>query len=248
MLILLPPSETKRDGGAELSQLRLDALSFPALTEHRRATLAAVETLSQDPDAAAKALGIGPSLTFELERNRTLTTSSLLPAMDRYTGVLYDALETSTLTPEARRFLGEHMVVGSALFGLIRGRDEIPAYRLSAGSKLPGLRLKAHWRQAVAAELASHPGLVLDLRSESYSALGPVVASGAGAYLRVVTAGDDGARRALNHFNKKGKGLFVRALATSGVVLNTVDDLLDWASDAGIGLTRGAEGEIDLLV
>jgi cytoplasmic iron level regulating protein YaaA (DUF328/UPF0246 family) len=248
VLILLPPSETKRDGGAELSQLRLEHLSFPALTEHRRATLAAVHTLSQDPDAAAKALGIGPSLAFELERNRTLTTSSLLPAMDRYTGVLYDALETRTLTPEARSFLGEHMVVGSALFGLIRGRDEIPAYRLSAGSKLPGLRLKAHWRQAIVAELASHPGLVLDLRSESYSALGPVLASGSGAYLRVVTAGDDGARRALNHFNKKGKGLFVRALATSGVVLNTVDELLDWAAGAGIGLARGAEGELDLLV
>jgi cytoplasmic iron level regulating protein YaaA (DUF328/UPF0246 family) len=248
VLILLPPSETKRNGGAELTQLRLEELSFPALTEHRRATLAAVGTLSQDPDAAAKALGIGPSLAFELERNRTLTTSSLLPAMDRYTGVLYDALETSTLGPEARLFLGEHMVVGSALFGLIRGRDEIPAYRLSAGSKLPGLKLKAHWRQAITAELASHNGLVLDLRSESYSALGPVLSSGSGVYLRVVTAGDDGARRALNHFNKKGKGLFVRALASSGIVFDSVDELLDWAADAGIGLTRGAEGEIDLLV
>lgn len=248
MLILLPPSETKRDGGADRSQLALETLSFPALSAHRRATLDALGSLSADAEASAKALGIGPSLAFEIERNRVLETSVLLPAMDRYTGVLYDALETSTLSPEARIFLGEHMVVGSALFGLIRGRDAIPAYRLSAGSRLPGLKLKAHWREAITAEIAAHPGLVLDLRSESYSALGPVPASHSGAYLRVVTAGADGARRALNHFNKKGKGQFVRALAMSGVVLDTVDELLDWAASQGIVLTRGADGELDLEV
>jgi cytoplasmic iron level regulating protein YaaA (DUF328/UPF0246 family) len=248
VLILLPPSETKRDGGTASSRLDLATLSFPALTEQRALALATLTELSLDAEASSKALGLGPALAFEIERNRVLHTSELLPTMDRYTGVLYDALEAESLTPDARAFLGEHMVVGSALFGLIRGRDEIPAYRLSAGSRLPGLKLKPHWRQGISAELAAHNGLILDLRSESYSALGPVQHPGPTAYLRVVSQGADGARRALNHFNKKGKGLFVRALATSGVVLDTVDELLDWAAANNITLTRGADGELDLLV
>jgi len=40
----------------------------------------------------------------------------------------------------------------------------------------------------------------------------------------------------------------VRALAMSGVVLDTVDELLDWAASQGIVLTRGADGELDLEV
>ena len=64
--------------------------------------------------------------------------------------------------------------------------------------------------------LEAHPGLVLDLRSESYVALGPAAAA---SYLRVVSEGATGRRVALSHFNKHAKGMFTRAvIARRGAV------------------------------
>lgn len=248
MLVLLPPSETKRSGGDTASSLDLGRLSFGGLTEHRRQTLAALATLSADPVAAAAALKIGPALAFELDRNAEVDRSPVMPAMDRYTGVLYDGLGASTLSEDARAHLAEHVAIGSALFGLVGAGDPIPAYRLSHNSALPALRLKAHWRKAVSAEIAAHNGLVLDLRSESYVGLGPTPVAPHVAYLRVVSESADGVKRALNHFNKKGKGEFVRALAESGEVPDSIDALLAWASSRGIRLERGAEGQLELTV
>lgn len=248
MLVLLPPSETKRSGGDAGSRLDLGHLSFAGLTDHRRATLAALATLSQDPIAAASALKIGPALAFELERNVAVQTSPVMAAMDRYTGVLYDGLGAATLAAPAREHLARHVAIGSALFGLVSAGDPIPAYRLSHNSALPALRLKAHWRKAVSAEIAAHEGLILDLRSESYVGLGPTPVAPHVAYLRVMSESADGVRRALNHFNKKGKGEFVRALAESGDAPESVDELLAWASSRGIRLDRGAAGELELTV
>ena len=56
MLILLPPSETKRDGGVAGSALALDALSFPELTSLRTTTVDATVALAADPEAALAAL------------------------------------------------------------------------------------------------------------------------------------------------------------------------------------------------
>ena len=61
-----------------------------------------------------------------------------MPAIDRYTGVLFDALDAPSLDADAREFARETVVVHSALFGLVGALDEIPAYRLSHDSRLPG--------------------------------------------------------------------------------------------------------------
>lgn len=248
MLVLLPPSETKRGGGDDGSSLDLAALSFAGLTPQRRDTLSALTELSRDPVAAAAALKIGPALAFELQRNSDIHLSPAMPAMDRYTGVLYDGLDSSTLSGAARLHLAQNVAIGSALFGLVGAGDPIPAYRLSHNSALPAVKLKGHWRGAVSAEIAAHSGLILDLRSESYVGLGPAPTGPHSAYLRVVSESADGVKRALNHFNKKGKGEFVRALAESGAVPATVDELLDWARSRDIRLDRGAPGELELTV
>jgi cytoplasmic iron level regulating protein YaaA (DUF328/UPF0246 family) len=248
MLVLLPPSETKRDGGVEGSALDLSALRFPELTAPRKAALSALRTLSRNLGISTGALGLGPKQRFEIDRNRVVTSSPVMPAIERYTGVLYDGLAAETLSVEARAWVDRHVLVNSALFGLIGAADPIPAYRLSHNSRLPGLALKKHWRPPLGSLLESSEGLVLDLRSESYAALGPLPRRDDAVYLRVVTQTPDGRTKALTHFNKKGKGVFVNALATAGVDHADVDSLLAWAASAGIGLLRGAAGELELSV
>lgn len=248
MLVLLPPSETKRDGGEPGTSLDLAALRHPELTPLRSAALGALTTLSRDATAAAAALGLGPTLLFEIVRNRVLHSSPVMPAIDRYTGVLYDGLDAAGLTVDERGWLMKHVAVNSALFGLIGAGDAIPAYRLSHDSRLPGLPLKKHWKAANAAILAAVPGLVLDLRSESYAALGPLPLHDNAHYLRVVTRTESGQKKALTHFNKKGKGAFVRRLAEAGLDHDDVDSLLAWAATSDIRLERGRPGELELSV
>jgi cytoplasmic iron level regulating protein YaaA (DUF328/UPF0246 family) len=248
VLILLPPSETKREGGVEGTTLDLAQLSFPELTKTRRTVIAAVKSLARNGAAMSAALHLGPKLQFEVARNRTLQSSPLLPAVERYTGVIYDAVDAPTLTDEARRFADEHLAIHSALFGLVRAGDPISAYRLSHSSRLPGLPLKKTWRPVISGLLDARHGLILDLRSEGYVEFGPPSPEVDSYFVRVVTVGADGATRALNHFNKKGKGEFVRALLQSAQAHESVESLLEWTTASGIDLERSGARELVLTV
>lgn len=247
MLIVLPPSEAKAVGGSG-GPLDLASLAYPALLARRTELLAAVQELCDDEERAMAALKLGPKQFFEVERNRVLVTSPTAPALERYTGVLYDPIQTASLSSDQQEFASRHIVVHSALFGLIGAGDLIPAYRLSHDSRVPGHALKKHWAGSIRAVVAEHDGLILDLRSASYVGLGPAPEREGSYYLRVVTADADGGKRALNHFNKKAKGELVRALVSAGT--NHVDaaGLIDWARGVGISLSHSAPGELELVV
>jgi cytoplasmic iron level regulating protein YaaA (DUF328/UPF0246 family) len=248
MLILLPPSETKRPGGAEDTRLDYAALSFPSLTPPRRTAVEATRKLSRNLGAATAALRLGATQAAEVARNRAILTSPVMPAIDRYEGVLYEALDAATLTAGERAFAGRHVAIASAAFGLTGALDPIPAYRLSHDSRLPGVSLGRLWRDPIGQLLDDVGGLLLDLRSEAYAALGPVPQRPGALFVRVVSLDDSGRRRALNHFNKAGKGRFVRELLRAGIVHADAGSLLAWAATAGIVLEPGAQGELDLVV
>lgn len=248
MLILIPPSETKRSGGGFLC-LDWASLRYPSLTTRRRVLAHALVKLSQHHDAAMAALKLGRTQTAEVERNRLLLTSPAMAAVDRYTGVLYDALDADSLSTAARAFAADHLVVHSALFGPLGALDLIPAYRLSHDSRVPDHSLKSHWTVSVTEALRSADGLVLDLRSEGYASLGAAPAGLQSYFLRVVTVTADGHTRAMNHFNKKWKGLFTRGLLEHAEDFATIDDLLAWAPGAGFNLRVGdVPGTLFLVV
>jgi cytoplasmic iron level regulating protein YaaA (DUF328/UPF0246 family) len=247
VLVLLPPSETKRDGGAG-GPLDFSVLAYPKLNPKRRMLVRALRALARDPVASVTALKLGGTQLAEVTRNRAITTSATMPVIDRYTGVLYDALDAPTLGIAEREFAARHVIVHSALFGPVSAGDPVPAYRLSHDSRLPGLLLKAHWADAVRAALAPTEGVVLDLRSEAYVALGAAPAGPQSVFLRVVADVGGGRRRALNHFNKKSKGEFTRALVQQGEDFATVESLCDWAESAAFRLRPGAPGELELVV
>lgn len=245
MKILLPPSETKRAGG-DGPPIMPHALALPVLAPLREAAMDALSALAQDEDSAARILKLGPRQLGDIAHNGTLRTAPTMPAADRYTGVLYDALDAQTLDVAARRWLAEHVLIHSAPFGPVGALDPLPMYRLAAGTALPGVPpLRRHWAEATTAAIAdADPSFVLDLRSEAYVALGPVPESVPSAYVRVVT--DRG--RALNHFNKKAKGALVRALAEDRPEAVTGEQLRDWAAGRGIRLRTTPEKEIWELI
>jgi uncharacterized protein len=212
VLVVLPPSETKRPGG-DGPPLDLAALTAPELTAVRTELIEALVKLADDVPASRSALDLSAAQDDEIARNAALWTAPTLAAVDRYTGVLYDALDVGTLTRAQRARAAGRLAVGSALFGLVRAEDRIPAYRLSAGSALPGLpTLRALWRPTLSPVLAAVDDLVVDLRSGSYAALAPVPGA---VTVQVLSERPDGTRAVVSHFNKAHKGRLARLLATT---------------------------------
>ncbi|MBU8818701.1 peroxide stress protein YaaA [Mycolicibacterium goodii] len=214
MIVLLPPSETKRAGG-DGPPLRLDELSSPGLTPLRAQLVDELVTLAADPPACRRALGLTAKQDGEIARNAELRAAPTLPAIERYTGVLYDALDFGSLRGASVGRARERLAVGSALFGIVRADDRIPAYRLSASAKLPGRRgLSTHWRpvlEPVLEKLATEQ-LVVDLRSGAYAALGRIPEA---VRVQVLAEHADGRRTVVSHFNKAHKGRLARALVES---------------------------------
>ncbi|SEH73278.1 MULTISPECIES: peroxide stress protein YaaA [unclassified Leifsonia] len=249
MLILLPPSETKRDGGAG-SPLHLDRLSFPSLNPVRREVVDAVVALAADRDAAMRALKLGPKQADEVDRNRAIPLAPTMRALERYTGILYDALGASSLSAADWAVAGGSVVVQSAMLGLVGAADLVPAYRLSFDSRLSLQRgsasLKKRWAAAGSMALAERGDLVLDLRSEGYAALAPLPDREGAHYIRVLARDENGHVRALNHFNKQAKGLLARALLEAGAAFATTEELLRWADSEGYELRPAGNGTRDL--
>ena len=216
MLILLPPSEGK-DSPESGSSLALTTLSFPELTSTRLDVADALVRLCTGPATKAHSvLGISARQLQELERNRSLFTAPTAPAGEIYTGVLYDALDLASLDARARRRAASDLAIASALFGLLRVTDRIPAYRLSADTTLPGPgRLSGAWREPIADAIRAGAGrgLVLDLRSSAYVGLGPVPVDLAARTVVARVFQQKGAKRTIvSHHNKATKGRLVRSL------------------------------------
>lgn len=241
---MLPPSETKKIGGdgpplglapglkaPGLEAPGLEALSHPDLTPVRRKLIDELVALAGDRTTGLAALGLSHHQHRELQRNGELWSAPTLPALRRYTGVLYTALDANSLRPAQCA----RLMVASALFGLLRADDRIPAYRLSAASALPGLgSVRSVWRPVLGPLLSRIPDLVVDLRSSGYLALGLLPAA---VTVQVVT--DDG--RTVSHHNKAHKGRLARLLATAPREVSDADGVARIARRAGLRVLQTGE-------
>ncbi|TMS46695.1 peroxide stress protein YaaA [Mycobacterium sp. DBP42] len=237
MIVLLPPSETKRTGGDD-PPVRLDILSSPQLTPLRQSLIDELVDLAGDPPACRKALGISAAQDAEIERNAALWHAPTMPAIERYTGVLYDALDIGSLRGTAATRARARLAVGSALFGLLRADDPVPAYRLSASSKLPGQPgLAKRWRPLLEPVLAGIAAaeLIVDLRSGSYAGLGRIPGA---VRVQVLAEHPDGRRSVVSHFNKAHKGQLARALAGSRAEPSDVAAVAAIARRSGMNVER----------
>lgn len=250
MRIVLPPSETKRPGGGN-SVLTLSEFRNQQLNPGRIQALLALRQLSSRQAEAKRILKLSDKQLHYLQDNTALTTSPTMPAIERYTGVLYDALDVVEMDARARAWVNESVSIQSALFGLIDATDQIPSYRLSASTTLPGLSvgkkpatMKNFWQYHHARVWDQESSFVLDLRSKDYVALNHVAATVTASWVNVVSRAPEGQIRALNHFNKTAKGELVRVLARSAPQIDTREDFLRWTAAQGIECELRDDGEL----
>lgn len=131
-----------------------------------------------------------------------LRSAPAISAAELYTGVLFTALGLADLPWDG-------VLIASALWGVVRPGDRIPAYRLDMSAKPPGIgALAAYWREPLRAALPDR-GLVLDLRSGSYAAAWqPRRATH--LIVRAFTEAPDGKRTVISHMVKRVRGEVAR--------------------------------------
>ncbi len=175
MLIILPPSETKRPARDTGPSLDLDRLSFPELTGLRARVMDALIATSRHPDGIRR-LFVGPSLRAEVARNEHLRELATRRAVETYAGPLYEGLAARTWSSAAEGRARHQLIIVSALWGALRPADPIPPYRLHVCARLIGMdRLEPTWRTVlpdVLTDAAGQRGAIVDLRSRVYQAVG----------------------------------------------------------------------------
>jgi cytoplasmic iron level regulating protein YaaA (DUF328/UPF0246 family) len=227
VLILLPPSEGK-SAPAEGPPLDLASLSFPALTRTRERVLEGLIRVSGQRNALA-VLGVARGLAPQVERNTGLRGAPTQPAERVYTGVLYEALGLTALPRAARELAGSSVLIVSALFGVLRPADAIPAYRLSMDVKLSRSGALARvWKPVLDPVItaAAGDGPIVDCRSSTYAAAWRPSRALADRVISVrVLQERAGTRTIVSHMAKKTRGEVARQLLTSGREIRHPEDV-----------------------
>lgn len=256
MRVLLPPSEGKAPGGRGRPVGRRPASGSGPVAATRTEVLTALATLLRTGDAAAAAaLQLPPGVAAAaLAANRAVLTAPTTPALCRYAGVVYDGLDFAHLPAAVQRLAARNLLIFSGLWGVLRGDEAVPDYRVPAKAVLPDLGpVGTYWRGALEEELPGRlgPGLVVDLRSSDYAAMwrprGPLAARVVS--VRVLSPLPRGGHGVVSYPSKLAKGrlaaMLLTRLAEGRPVESGADVLAAWRSGGG---RAEPDGPTDVVV
>jgi len=171
VIILLPPSEGKKPGGSGRWIHDTGPLGR-ALADSRELVAA---SLARTPATALKVRGVTAEHAQMV--NAHLLAAPTLPAHERYTGVVYQGLDSGTLPPALMATAKRSIIVLSGLAGLVRLTDPLPDYRAPMDATLESLgKLTTFWKPFISPVLhkAAKQEVVVDLLPQVHrSALEP---------------------------------------------------------------------------
>ena len=214
-LMLLPPSEGKA-GGGQGPPWSPGSMAVPLDAERERVAAALSSAMRGSAKTRGALLGVkGSALAAATDANRAVRTAPTMPAIERYTGVLYEAMAPRTLTPAQRRRLGDCVLTISGLWGAVAPDDPIPDYKLKMGASLGRLgTLSTWWRASLSAAIAQRArGRTLwNLLPNEHRAACALPDDLPCWTVRFLDRRPDGSLVAVSHWNKSLKGALVRFL------------------------------------
>ena len=216
LYVLLPPSESKAAGGRHGDDAGRFGDQLGVERGRVRADLA--DLLASTNEAAlARTLGVrGPLLERALIATDQLVrgVAPVLPAWQRYEGVVWTHLRPDTLSPAQRR----RLLIPSGLYGLTTGEDRIVDYRLTMKVTLGSSgNVAKRWQPLVTAALCGLRGEFVNLLPKEHELAIDVDAVGQSHVVHHVRFVQSDGEGAAGHDAKAVKGVVARALLDEGL-------------------------------
>lgn len=211
MKILLAPSETKKSGG-ELS-FDPSSLLFNELASHRIKLLHTYTNVLQQGDmpTLSKMFGIKKEADI-LKHKKDIIHELTMKSIERYTGVAFDYLEYNELEMSAQKYIDNHVILFSNLFGPIRANDLIPEYKLKQGEAVADIKPEKFYNEHAAELMESYlkEEEILDLRAGFYDKF--YKPTKAYTTLKFIKDG-----KVVSHWAKAYRGIVLREIAKAGI-------------------------------
>lgn len=215
MIILLSPTKTQSSVSTDLTLNK----THPAEIQKSTALIDLLKKLSTD--ALSKAMKTSHSLTVKTKEmlDQWMKCEST-PAIFLFQGDAFQKLDAPSFTVDDHSFAQHHLVILSALYGVLRPLDEVHPYRLDMKDalKIPDYQhLYQYWKESVTSHLndllsKQKNHIVLNLASSEYSDMIDVKKL-TGKLVNVeFKIRKDGQFKTVGIYAKRGRGLLTRYL------------------------------------
>ena len=151
IIYLLPPSEGKNPWGENT----WESLSFDFK-----------KPLEIAKNATAKDLKCKDARYLEgIEMNTHVEISDVLPAISRYSGVMYNAIDYLWMSESWKKYFSDNFLILSGMYGILRPEDRIGNYKLPIETKW----LYNFWWDSITQELNNlRADVIVDFLPNSY--------------------------------------------------------------------------------
>ena len=206
MKILIPPSEGKAK--IKTKDLLFSKTNFK-LDRHVNQVVRLLELIDDEDLRSVYGTSSEKALAFH-RQNQDIYNSYCAPAIERYTGVVYEHINWSTLSEKAKKYMEKHVLIFSGLFGMLTPTTLIPDYKL----KMNVLSLQYHWNP-ILTEILNEETEIIDLLPQVHrKAYTPNKKNVTPVDFLIINKGK---KTAAGHFGKAVKGEFIRYMAENNV-------------------------------
>lgn len=211
MKILLAPAETKREGGSS-PLYNKDNFYFKDFENTRDTIVKEYDTFIQNSSLEELSTWFGLKNLKECEKySKSILEKPTMKAIQRYTGVAFDALNYDNLSISQQEYCDENVILFSNLFGPMKSSDLIPDYKYKQGSELLDINVIKLYKENIKSTLDEYLGdEVIDLRAGFYDKFyKPTASTITYKFLK------DG--KVVSHWAKHYRGEIVRELSINNI-------------------------------
>ena len=206
MKILIPPSEGKAK--VKPTKTLFVNTNFKFYREVNQ-VVRLLELIGDEDLRSVYGTSAEKALMFH-RQNQDIFNSPCAPAIERYTGVVYEHIDWKTLSDKARDYMEKYILIFSGLFGLLTPKTLIPDYKL----KMNVLSLQHHWNP-ILTEILKNEKVIIDLLPQVHrKAYNPNKENVIPVDFLILNKGK---KTAAGHFGKAVKGEFIRYIAENNV-------------------------------
>ena len=218
MKILIPPSEGKARVKATNTIFSDTNFKF----KNNVNQVVRLLELIEDEDLRS-VYGTSPEKAMGFHRqNQDIFNSPCAPAIERYTGVVYEHINWASLSEKAKKYMEKYVLIFSGLFGIVTPKTPIPDYKL----KMNVLSLQHHWNPILSEALHDENPIIDLLPQVHRKAYNPNKKNVIPVDFLIINKGK---KTAAGHFGKAVKGEFIRHMAEN--IITNVDEFSGFEYD-----------------